>query len=52
MAKIIRELKENGKLTNNFFSKEETHAKGICHGISTVALINKKGHIIKIKCSI
>ena len=46
MKKIIRELKENGKLTNNFFSKEETHTKGICHGISTVALINKKGQLL------
>lgn len=46
MKKIIRELKETGEPTNNIFSKEETHSKGICHGISTVALINKKGQLL------
>ena len=46
MNKNIRELKENGEPTNNIFSKEETHSKGICHGVSAVGLIDKSGRLL------
>ena len=39
-------LTEKGQLVGKRISKAEAHRKGICHGISAVALIDDKGRLL------
>lgn len=39
-------LTEKGQLVGKRISKVEAHRKGICHGISAVALIDDKGRLL------
>lgn len=52
MEELVNELKEDGKLTEKILTKKEAHKNGICHGISVVALIDKKGRLLIQKRSI
>ena len=47
MEENVLELRENGELTDNIMSKFDAHKKGVCHGISTVALISNSKLLIQ-----
>ena len=49
---LVYEVNEDGKITNNKISKKEAHKKGICHMVSALALIDKKGRLLIQKRSI
>lgn len=47
MEENVLELRENGELTDNIMSKFDAHKKGVCHGISAVALISNSKLLIQ-----
>ena len=46
MEEFVEILKENGKSTEKNISKKEAHKYGVCHGISAIGLIDKKGRLL------
>ena len=46
MDEIVDVLSEDGKLLGERIPKATAHKEGICHGISTIALINNEGKLL------
>ena len=46
MEELVEVLLENGKSTGKYINKLKAHKQGICHGISTIALIDNKGRLL------
>ena len=46
MEELVQVLTEDGILTGKYISKVEAHRKGICHGISVIAIINSDGRLL------
>ena len=46
MDELVEVLTEDGKQTGERINKSIAHKKGICHGISAIALINNNGRLL------
>ena len=46
MDELVEVLTEDGKMTGKKIDKFAAHKKGVCHGISAVALIDNSGRLL------